>query len=165
MKIQMKPRKPLGGRERDRTWREANRERLIEYQRKKYWENPEKNREISNLYYRQHRDACLAYAKEKYSANRTERRAKNLARRLKLRQTVLALLGNKCVCCNEVEFHFLEIDHILGGGTKHFEDKGTWGVLVEVRDHPERDKFFRILCSNCNKARAKLGHCPHNKGI
>jgi hypothetical protein len=159
-----------------RKWRANNPDKRSQYNRKYREANREKLRLASSLYYEKKREKLLEDKKFYYNAKRKEIckklrenyatraeyiRAYNRSKREKLRRSVMAMLGDHCVCCGEREWAFLEIDHINGGGSKHVSEKGTWGVLRDVRDHPTRAKEFRVLCSNCNKARSRLGKCPH----
>lgn len=84
----------------------------------------------------------------------------------KLRATVVAALGGKCVCCGESEFKFLTIDHVGEWGSQHRKSLGrnsnTRKVLQDIINmgYP-RDKF-QVLCYNCNNTNAFYGGCPHN---
>ncbi len=83
----------------------------------------------------------------------------------KLRKECINSYGGKCECCGETEFHFLTIDHVNGGGTKHrMRLGGGTNYLREIRKlgFPEG---YRVLCYNCNNALYSLGFCPHTKEI
>jgi hypothetical protein len=83
-------------------------------------------------------------------------------RRRSRRKLVVAGLGGKCWCCGEKEVKFLNIDHILGGGTK---DRSTINnnQLIDriIREGLPKSKY-RVLCYNCNIAISILGYCPHH---
>lgn len=82
-----------------------------------------------------------------------------------LREQVLTKFGWSCACCGESKYEFLAIDHINGNGTKHIRSfKAPTSYLRWLLDHGTRGEF-RILCHNCNQARAHHGACPHGNGI
>ena len=67
--------------------------------------------------------------------------------------------GPICAGCSSTDFEVLQIDHINGGGRKHFEAEGITGgynfyCWLRRHDYP---KGFRVLCANCNhKAHKKV---------
>lgn len=83
-----------------------------------------------------------------------------------LRASVIKLYGGCCACCKEKEPKFLAIDHVNGGGSKHIRSFCSptsyhrW--LIKLG---RRRAGFRVLCHNCNMARAHWGSCPHGNGI
>jgi hypothetical protein len=83
----------------------------------------------------------------------------------RVRDRILSAYGARCKCCGETEPMFLEIDHVNGGGAKHFKSKWVSGVyreIVAAGCPPD----YRILCANCNKGRHRNGGtCPHGNGI
>lgn|SRR5574340_69787 len=85
-------------------------------------------------YYRETRDARLAYAKSRHDS---------------IRQRVLDLLGHKCARCGFSDDRALQIDHINGNGRK---DRGKcrsphkFYEKVLVVGSAE----YQILCANCN---------------
>lgn len=88
------------------------------------------------------------------------KRVKEYHRRL--RAQIIAGLGSVCACCDEREPIFLQLDHIHGGGARHYRMKGQWAAVyrdVIALGFP-RDQF-RLLCSNCNSAIGRYGTCPH----
>lgn len=82
----------------------------------------------------------------------------------KLRKECITAYGGKCECCGEIQFHFLTIDHINGGGRKHRGKASGTNYLREIRklNFPTG---YRVLCYNCNSAMYTLGYCPHKKEI
>lgn len=112
--------------------------------------NPEKAKE-------QHRRAAAA-------AYQRNGREKVRARNAVWRQKIVAEYGGACKCCGEAIWQFLEIDHVNGGGNKHRREHKLKGgyqfyLWLQRQGFPKDD--FRLLCSNCNKARASFGKCPH----
>lgn len=85
--------------------------------------------------------------------------------RLRLKHTVFAAYGDKCVCCGEARFEFLTIDHTNGGGTRHRKQLKADGVhiyqLLKRKGYPKED--YRLLCFNCNCSKGFSGFCPHEK--
>ena len=83
--------------------------------------------------------------------------------RRKHRNEGLIAYGGKCECCGENRHEFLAIDHIDGTGGKHRkEDKYARKNIfawLKSRGYPKDN--FRLLCHNCNGARAYYGYCPH----
>ena len=80
----------------------------------------------------------------------------------RLRAQLISALGGKCACCGEDELIFLQLDHIHGGGARHYKHVGSWsGVYRAVRDLGFPPDQFRPLCSNCNSAIGRYGRCPH----
>jgi hypothetical protein len=78
------------------------------------------------------------------------------------RAEILAAYGGHCVCCGESTPEFLSIDHINGGGSAHRRsiNRYIYRFLKET-GFPKNE--FRLLCYNCNMARAKYGTCPHER--
>lgn len=84
----------------------------------------------------------------------------------KIREEVIMKYGGVCVCCGETQFEFLAIDHKNGdGGAErrklYGENKSrsaSW--CLKLKREPHR-KDLRVLCHNCNMARAMYGKCPH----
>ena len=78
---------------------------------------------------------------------------------------MLAAYGHRCACCGEAEAEFLAVDHVNGRGNKHLKELNVTGrgfYLWLKRQGFPRDGF-RLLCHNCNSARAHYGYCPHER--
>lgn len=88
--------------------------------------------------------------------------------RLKKRLEALEAYGNKCVCCGEMEIHFLTFDHINNDGyidrktDKRVAGHFTSDLLNKIKLGQKR-KDIQILCYNCNCAKGFYGFCPHKK--
>src|SRR5215471_7657366 len=78
-----------------------------------------------------------------------------------LHNRVIEFLGNKCVCCGETEHVFLTVDHINGGGSKHFRERPNGRMFKEILQDPEALSKYRCLCMNCNWAKRYGNYCPH----
>ena len=114
--------------------------------------NREKLLKQMREYHKKHREEFLAYSKQ-YNKN--------------LRLEVLIHYGGNppiCNCCKESNIEFLCIDHIYGGGNKHFKQLKKEGLSLYL--WLKKNNFpggFRVLCYNCNNSIGRYGYCPHNK--
>lgn len=79
-----------------------------------------------------------------------------------LRLECLTAYGMKCSCpgCGETEVAFLHIDHANNDGAAHRKTIGTT-IYSWLKRHGWPKAGFRILCANCNLAKAHYGQCPH----
>ncbi len=105
------------------------------------------------------RASRLAYMREYAKAHPDVNMAAKIKYRNGLRQAALAAYGSVCACCGESEQKFLAIDHIHGGGGAHRREIGVrieW--WLKTNGYPPG---FRVLCHNCNMARAFYKICPH----
>ena len=92
--------------------------------------------------------------------------SRQIAKGHKLRARIEALnhYGNgspKCICCGELDYRFLTIDHINGGAPAdrpHFKKYGGLALWLRARGYPPG---YQILCWNCNCAKGIYGICPH----
>lgn len=66
-----------------------------------------------------------------------------------------------CKCCGETLLVFLTIDHINGGGSKHYTGSKLYLWLRQC-GYPNG---FQVLCWNCNSAKHILGTCPCKERI
>lgn len=88
------------------------------------------------------------------------------ANALQVRMEVIKAYGGVCDCCGEATWQFLEIDHRNGEGNKHRRALGVNGgyqFYLWLRKNNYPKEGFRLLCSNCNLARARYGRCPHEE--
>jgi hypothetical protein len=87
------------------------------------------------------------------------------AHQRKLYQELKAIVfhhyGNKCSCCGETIYDFLNIDHI--GGIKTKRTHGIYGLRQIIKNNFPKD--LRLLCYNCNCAIGFFGKCPHHNKI
>jgi hypothetical protein len=68
-------------------------------------------------------------------------------------ETMEAYGGPVCVECGNDDADVLEIDHIEGGGRKHFREEGITGgysfyLWLKQHGYPPG---YRVLCPTCNK--------------
>lgn len=113
-------------------------------------------------------NACLDRGKLAYRKRRSNPylRAKDCRRARQyyqtLRQNAINHYGGKCICCGELEYAFLDFDHINGGGTKHHKQINF--AIVHWLIKNKYPKSIRILCCNCNQGRQRNGGiCPHEE--
>lgn len=121
--------------EKNRRYRERNRERL----REKY-----------KQYYNENREKCLAAAKT-YAASHPEKRSSGTRKRwTAMRHALFAKLGEQCIRCGFDDWRALQIDHVNGGGTqerKKFTNRyAYYAAMLEA----ENGKL-QVLCANCHQ--------------
>lgn len=74
--------------------------------------------------------------------------------------------GGKCQCpggCNVSEPAFLSLDHTFNDGAEHRRQikRAGHSMYRVIRDEGYPKDRYRLMCFNCNLARAHQGHCPH----
>jgi hypothetical protein len=120
-------------------WREKNKVRTKEYDRRYRAENANRIRRRRKAYYLRNRERMAAYDRS-YSKNRRSAR----------RQKTIALLGGKCIRCGFDDWRALQVDHINGGGTR--ERLSTNSMDKYYRDILEAPPGkYQLLCANCNQ--------------
>jgi len=79
-----------------------------------------------------------------------------------VRDAIIKAYGGMCTCCGETIPEFLAIDHIYNDGAKERRSmkSGTQFYNKLRRLGYPKDRY-RLLCHNCNMARAFYGKCPH----
>lgn len=120
-----------------REWRETNKEKARKYSRE--------------------------YGVKAYRANPEHHRAKAIAYRRNLKDTVYAAYGGyRCSCCGETTPSFLTIDHKNNNGAEHRRSIGRCGnnllLWIKKNNFPSE---FQILCWNCQWGKKLAGTCPH----
>lgn len=85
--------------------------------------------------------------------------------RREIRAEVLAAYGGRCQCrgCDVTQPEFLAIDHIKGNGAEQRKQLGgsSGAMYIWLKKHGFPKDDYRLLCHNCNQARAHYGACPH----
>lgn len=70
----------------------------------------------------------------------------------------------RCVCCEEKEFQFLQVDHINNDGAQHRREL-RYAYRNEMYEWLIKNNLpqgFQILCANCNFGKyVNKGVCPH----
>ena len=69
---------------------------------------------------------------------------------VKLRETVLLALGNKCCLCGFSDTRTLQIDHINGGGVKEKKEITSTYYIHVLKEFESGSKKYQLLCANCN---------------
>lgn len=121
-------------------------------QRTKEWikNNPEKYKARLKKYFEKNKDIILE---------------KSRLKNLEIRNEVISKYGGKCECCKESNYKFLTIDHTENNGHIHKKtDKLAKSIYKWLKKNNFPKDGFRLLCWNCNCARAyNNGVCPHQK--
>ena len=93
------------------------------------------------------------------SNRRDQERANGRDLRRRNREAAIAAYGGRCVCCGLNVFHYLQLDHIDGGGTK--DRLAHWGG-GKFFAHLKRIGYppgLQVLCANCHNAKTYFGGC------
>ncbi len=94
----------------------------------------------------------------------TKEQARNKAYRNQLMRQVILMYGGKCICCNELRFEFLTLDHVNNDGFKERRERGYrggYGFYKKLINIPLREDL-QVMCYNCNLGKARCGGtCPH----
>src|SRR5437870_9998304 len=131
----------------------------------------ERQRFYSRIYYRSHREHCLAIGRRSQEKNRERYlRIRREYEARKLKRVVPLVIGHysagtfRCACCGESQRDFLTIDHVDGNGYKTSKalgiprgGSGLYRWLVR-RGFPPG---YAVLCMNCNVSKGKHGVCAH----
>jgi hypothetical protein len=82
-------------------------------------------------------------------ACRVSDRAKYRRYALKIKERVYTVYGNCCKHCGFSDRRALQLDHVLGGGTKERKEKrwSSSSVYADALKNPEK---YQLLCANCN---------------
>jgi hypothetical protein len=98
--------------------------------------NPEKAREVARRFYQGH-----------LLAERERNKMRTRKDLYLLRSNALTILGGKCNRCGFDDRRALQIDHIIGGGTKERKHNPS-AIYRKIRDG--QTKGYQLLCANCN---------------
>lgn len=115
-----------------------------------------------------HREEYNVKKRRAYWSHRAQLVERSRKNRRKMKHDVLAHYSGgepRCACCGEKTIEFLSIDHVHGGGKKHFKKLGRIGTpfyqWLKLKNYP---KGYGVLCLNCNFAKGHYGKCPHQNG-
>lgn len=139
--------------EKNRLWREANHEKVLE---------------LGRRYYQEHKEARQASSKQRYIDNKDainkEAGIRGTARRKRLRLATLDVLGNKCVLCGFSDVRALCIDHVNGGGETERKSKAVEAYYQHIKREVEAGSSeYQLLCANCHQIRHCEEFLPHKK--
>jgi hypothetical protein len=122
------------------------------------------NRKYRQKYFKKWREENKEHTAKYRRKHRKELNKWNQAYNARQRAKVYEHYGNECSCCGEKEWLFLSIDHIKGGGTRHWNSlniKTMAQVYTWIIKH-KYPKSLRLMCFNCNCGRYRNGGiCPH----
>ena len=126
--------------------------------------NPEAVNRIQKRYNRNNREKRIIYQQKYYRLNAERLKSNQRKYHQELKDAAYRHYGGyQCTCCGETEPQFLCLDHINGGGRKHFESIGGAARLLfwlKEQDYP--DDLLQVLCHNCNASRRfNDGVCIH----
>ena len=82
---------------------------------------------------------------------RPERKEYKRQYKQNLRSQIIQLYGCQCLGCGNPHYGFLEIDHILGGGTQHRKECGSLPMYKAILAEGYRPDKYRVLCKVCNQ--------------
>lgn len=141
-----------------RAWYVRNRQRACRAASERAKRNPERTKTVKQAFWKRDRERLLREHADWYARRgRPQRQKKRL-------RVLIAYSGDPphCVCCGEKELAFLALDHINGGGHEH--RKGIGRSIYDWAIDNDFPPGLRVLCHNCNMARAYYGSCPHEEG-
>ena len=156
-----------GGREYNKAYYLANRERLLRARKRRYYADPETARQKSKEWYEGHKeratlrnDAYRTARPEWARRTRQEWRVRNIVHvkqlrkqayrntYLPLKQAVYDKLGRKCVRCGITDERVLCIDHVNGGGKQERTTLSPYTLLKKMI--ADTTGAYQVLCQNCN---------------
>ena len=133
------------------------------------WKDPEQKK-YQKKYKKKWNEKNPNYNKNWYQDHIEEQRESKRRLYAQQRTQVLMHYSNgvpQCECCGELEYEFLSIDHINGGGSKQLKKLKRTGTnfyrWLIMNDFPDG---YRVLCMNCNHAIGRQnsdGICPHQR--
>lgn len=139
--------------EKNRRYREANREKVREWGRKWSKENPKRDSEHWKAYYERNKDTLIA-----------KRVAQVKEQRNKIKLEIYSLLGNKCLSCGFADNRAFHVDHINGGGTKERKQMNRLAYLKNILEQIQlRAECFQLLCANCHQIK-HYDECQNQQG-
>ena len=118
------------------------------YANKRIWglRNPDRQKEIQRK--------CEFGTPEKHEHKKAYQRKAALD----LREQVLSVYGGKCKFCGDSTPEYLQLDHVDSNPEKNAKGRRRGGrdLYIQVR-REGFPKKYRLLCANCNWARARYG--------
>lgn len=144
--------------ERIRKWREANREKIREYQRRKRAENPERTRAYVRKWYSENKELrseeWASQRRARYARNRDKHREYHRRKSEKARAIALAHYGpgGKAACnrCGIEDAEVLVLDHLDDSGAEHRRNQKSARKLALWVVKEGLPPGFQTLCHNCN---------------
>ena len=103
-------------------------------------------------YDRQYRQRPERKEYDRQRAQHPEQKEYQQQYRQNLRSQIIQLYGGQCFGCGNLHYGFLEIDHILGGGTQHIKECGSnYRMYKAILAESYRPDKYRVLCKACNQ--------------
>ncbi len=130
------------------------REKRLNWYHEYYLKNIDKIKEKNMNYHRKHRSKIIKRLRKYYEDNKEEMNKYHRGQTAKIKLEVLLYYSrnkNKPICarCNWDDIRALSIDHIKGGGNKHFKTINKFGNSfyrwIISQGYP---KGFQVLCMN-----------------
>jgi hypothetical protein len=155
----------IQGKDKKHQYYETNKERILDYKSKHFQMNKDRIR-LQKLEYRKaNREAMRSKARARYKLDKTPANMANKTHHARQRLVVLQHYSADklvCGCCGEATYEFLTIDHINNDGAAQLKlyGKGKLYRWLIKNNFPEG---YRVWCYNCNCARGRYGHCPHER--
>jgi hypothetical protein len=150
------PRDPEKRKASNKASRERHKERYLHYLKEYRAIHPEEIKQRETEYYEQNKEHIIERTKQ-YRQEHPEAELAHLqrlnARRNKLREQILDILGRKCVRCGyDTDVRALQIDHVNGGGSQE-RKKLVYGIpyyrrILECVQANSGE--YQVLCANCN---------------
>jgi hypothetical protein len=134
-------------------WCKECRQKHATYMNKWYKLLPEDRKKVI-------REGFCAYGKK----HRTNDNKRHIKCRRKVKQTVIAAYGGKCLCCGETEIKFLTLHHPNEDGGQHRKELGVkagvhyYRKIIKLGCPPG---LVEVWCFNCHMAERTEGGCPH----
>jgi len=125
------------------------------YNKRYRTEHKEEQREYFRKRYATHGDEHTPAAKRRQVES-------TLSRYHRLRHQAVDLYGGKCTCCGEMEYDFLQFDHVNDDG-KHDRKKTGMGPAFIRHLLNNQPLDIQLLCANCHLVKTKGLICPHKR--
>ena len=133
------------------------------------WEQTQEGKKWAKDYHKQYylkNKEKLTYQMQIYLSDPEVRARKNeLDRRraLEAKKIIYDVLGGAvCKNCGCDDIRVLQLDHINGGGSRHYKKlKAEGQTLHSWLIKKKLPPGFQVLCHNCNFAKGHYDGCPH----
>jgi len=111
-------------------------------------------KEYNHTYYLKNKATAIAQAREWEKNNPEKARISNIAhhrrKRFRLKMAVIEAYGGKCAVCGITDVRVLQIDHIVGGGSKELKKENNRYLYYRNVVAAKSEGKYQLLCANCN---------------